>query len=254
MPQPTEAPAVDYGATTLDGTQACIYGCTLTDVHRAHCPCHPACADHVGHCKGCAPRPSHDRSLLCGSCFYRKLRSPLRRVPALHDWLSSRKAGLRATAYDGDLVSSSKEAPLPFNADIVDHLGVADRVLNAWAAKAVGETDPGPGPSKWDDVGSAKWLDDHSGWAAEQRWVPGLINDLAELERRARAIAPWQRTGHSLPLPCTVCDQRTLVLFGGDDWVTCTNPECDKIIGWFDYQKLSRAIGRLYESEGKAAG
>lgn len=80
-----------------------------------------------------------------------------------------------------------------------------------------------------------------------------LVAHLAELETLSKRLAPWQRTGHKLPLPCFRCEQLTLVLFGGEDWVTCTNRDCDEIIGWSRYENLSRAIGKLYEHEGETA-
>lgn len=244
--------ALAWDATALDGTQACIYACTTRGTHQPACPCHQTCPDHDNHCTGCAPRPAHDGSWLCGSCFHRKLRSPLRRVPALFDWLTAQKAGIKAQAYNDDRVTATKEAPLPFHPGIVDHLSLMSLLLNAWAHRAATTAPPAPGPKVWDAAGSAAWLDAHADWVAEQRWVPELIAHMAELERRARALAPWQAPRHHLPLPCRRCDQQTLVLFGGDDWVTCTNPECDEIIGWFQYQSLSRAIGRIYENEQKA--
>lgn len=239
---------IDDTHTALDGTQACIHGCTTRGQHNAGCPCHDTCPDHEDHCTGCAPRPTHDQSLLCGSCFYRKLRAPLRRVPALHDWLTSRKGGLKAATYDSDLVQSSKEAPLPFNVGIVDHLSLTNLLLNAWAQKAVAEADPGPGPATRDAIGSAAWLDGHAGWLAEQTWIPQLLAHLRELEQRARALAPWQPTRHALPVPCFRCEQQTLVLFGGEDWVTCTAVDCDAVFGWSRYAALSKALGRIYAS------
>jgi hypothetical protein len=231
---------------TLDGTQACILGCTVRGQHQASCPCHDACPDHDDHCTGCAPRPTHGQSLLCGSCFYRRLRSPLRRVPPLHDWLSSRKGGLKAATYDGDRVQSSKEAPLPFNAAIVDHLSLTALLMNAWANRGVEQI--GDAPTTWTAVTSAAWLDQHATWVAEQPWVPRLIAHLRELEQRARALAPWQPTRHALPVPCFRCEHQTLVLFGGEDWVTCTNPDCDAVFGWSRYAALSKALGRIYGS------
>lgn len=253
--EPTPLTEFDvYAHHTIDGEQACIYGCTQTDVHAAICPCQVTCPEHEGHCSGCAPRPTHGSSLLCGSCFYRKLRTPLRRVPALVDWLTSRKGGLKAATYDGDRVQSSKEAPLPFNAGIVDHLAVMSLILNAWAAKAAEQADPGPGPKTWDAVGSGQWLEDHAGWISDQRWVPKFIEHLRELESRARQLAPWQPMRHSLPVPCFRCEQQTLVLFGGEDWVTCTAVDCDAVFGWSRYASLSRALGRIYGDERKSAG
>lgn len=238
----------------LDGTQACVLGCTTRTDHKPGCPCHTQCPQHESHCDGCAPRPAYQASLLCGSCFYRKLRSPLRRVPALVDWLVSRKAGLKAAVYDGDKVSGSHEVPLPFNAAIVDHISVLNLLLNAWAYRALREAPPERGVAITDATVAAEWLDDHAAWVSGQPWVVELIRHLRELEARARTLAPWQVVRHRLPLPCMKCEQTTLVLFGGDDWVTCTNTDCDEIIGWSRYQNLSRAISRLYENKRQDVG
>lgn len=247
-PEP-ETPKGPADHVALDGTQACIRGCTDIGEHLPGCPCTTECPTHDDHCQGCAPRPAYETSLLCGHCFHRKLRSPLRRVPALVDWLNSRKAGLHAAVYDSDRVSGSTDAPLPFNPDIVDHLAVMALILNGWAKRTSEQSPPAPGPTTWNATGSAAYLEQHSAWIAEQAWVVEMIRHLGELEDRTRELAPWQPVRHRLPLPCTKCEHTTLVLFGGDDWVTCTNLGCDHIIGWFRYQSLSRAIGRIYENE-----
>lgn len=252
----TPAPAVpepeDYVA--LDGSQACVFGCKDRGEHRAGCPCHDACPEHTGHCGGCAPRPAHGTSLLCGHCFHRRLRAPLRRAPALFDWLTSRKGGLKAQDYAADRVSSSKEAPLPFNVGVVDHLTLMEALLRAWVKRALETAPPGPGPALLDVCGCAEWLDSHSSWISEQPWVLGFIAHLRGLEDRARRLAPWQPTRHALPMPCLRCEQQTLVLFGGEDWVTCTNPECDEIIGWYRYTRLSRAIAGVREQDAQEVG
>lgn len=238
--------------TTIDGEQACILGCINRGEHQPDCPCHDQCPDHTDHCSGCAPRPSHENSLLCGHCFYVKLKAPLRRVPALFDWYTSRKAGLRAAVYDSDRITVSKDQPLPFNVDITDHLDLMRVVLATWAHRSAELAPPGPGPDGKDAVTSAKWLEDHASWISEQQLVGQLSKHLRQLEDYGRAIAPWQATRHKLPLPCFKCQQPTLVLFGGEDWVTCTSPGCDEIIGWFRYQRLSESIGNLLKNEGKA--
>lgn len=237
--------AHDLYATTIDGEQACILGCTSRGQHGAACPCHDQCPEHEGHCTGCAPRPTRGGSLLCGACFHRKLRGPLRRIPALNDWLTSRKAGMRAAVYDRDLVSSSKEAPLPFNPEIVDHLGILDTIMDSWADAIAGKVDPGPRPPRGAPA-AAVWIEERAGWVAEQDWVPQLAAHLKELETRARRLCPWQPTRHALPVPCFRCEQQTLVLFGGEDWVTCTAADCDAVFGWSRYAALSRALGRIY--------
>lgn len=243
----TTPPAVELDRGTVEGEQACIYGCVLDGVHEGDCPCHDTCPDHEGHCRGCAPRPSHGASYLCGSCFYRRLRRPLRRITPLYDWLVSRKAPLKATSYDGDRVSSSSDRPLPYDVDIVELLGTFDMLLNGWATRVAREAPPGPRPP----VGApaaAIWLDEHAAWLSEQRWVPKLIEHMAELNARAGRRAPWQPTRHRLPMPCLRCEQQTLVLFGGEDWVTCTADDCDNVIGWARYERLSRAIAGVHEA------
>ena len=245
MIEPAPPPDIDLDAATVDGEQACIYRCTLRDVHAAGCPCQPTCPEHEGHCTGCAPRPSVGDSLLCGSCFYRRLRSPLRQIPAVYDWLTSRKAGLKATAYDGDRVSSSSDSPLPFNPDIVDLLGVFDLLVNGWAVRVASESLPAAGPPVGAPL-AAPWLEDRASWISTRSWVPTLAWQLAELRTRARRLAPWQATRHHLPMPCLRCEQQTLVLFGGEDWVTCTARDCDNVIGWTRYSRLSRALAGIH--------
>lgn len=241
-------------AATIDGEQACVYGCLDLDEHKPGCPCQATCPEHEGHCTGCAPRPAHGDSLMCGKCFYRRLRGPLKRVPALWDWLSSRKSGLKATAYDDVLVSSSKDPPLPFNPAIDDHLTLMSKLLQAWANRAAAEAPPGPGPASADAVGAAAWLDEHAGWISEQEWVLALVAHLKTLESRARGLAPWQPIRHALPVPCFRCEQQTLVLFGGEEWVTCTNRECDAVYPLSRYKALSRALGRIYEKQQQDVG
>lgn len=236
----------------LDGRRACVFACKSRGEHLPTCPCHDACPEHTGHCSGCAPRPVPKQapdSLLCGHCFHRRLRAPLRRAPALFDWLTSRKGGLKATDYAADRIQSSKEPPLPFNVGIVDHLALMEAMLRAWTKRALELANPGPGPLVLDVCGCAEWLDAHASWISEQDWCLGLIAHLAGLESRARALAPWQPTRHALPMPCRRCEQQTLVLFGGEDWVTCTNPDCDEIIGWYRYTQLSKAIAEIRGQE-----
>lgn len=239
---------VRYDLAALDGTQACIFGCTCLGDHLPGCACHETCPDHEGHCTGCAPRPAHEASWLCGGCFHRKLRRPLRRVPAIVDWLDSRKAGLRAQAYDGPLVSTSKTRPLPFNPEIVDFLTLASQVVNAWADRVAREMPPGSGAPKGAAEG-AMWLEARADWISEQRWVPDLVGHLAEIQRRSKALAPWAATRHSLPMPCLRCENQTLVLFGGEDWVTCVHDGCDNVISWSRYDRLSKAIAAIRASE-----
>jgi hypothetical protein len=168
-------------------------------------------------------------------------------VPALWDWYTSRKSGLRAAVYDSDHITVTKEPPLPFNPAIYDHLELMRVLYGRWA-KRVAEQAPaaGSGPADHEASTSAAWLLDRAGWIAEQPFVEVLMVHLREMENRGRALAPWQATRHGLPIPCPKCERLSLVLYGGEDWVTCTASDCDEIIGWFRYERLGKAILGLH--------
>jgi hypothetical protein len=233
--------------------QPCVLGCVLRGEHKPGCICTLECKEHPGHCSGCAPRPAHARSQLCGRCFYRRLRSPLRQLPDIHDWLGARMGGMR-TNWSEPGVTGSRETPLPINADMHDLRGLNARLLAGWAHRAAAEhVPPIRGPAHWDVRTTAGWLDRHATWCAQQAWVPALIGHLGELTGRARGLVPWEQYRTRLPLPCPKCEQMTLTLFGGEDWVTCIQDGCDEVIGWFRYQRLIRAIVKLHEQIEKAS-
>lgn len=245
---PAELEPADF--RTLDGKQACIFGCLIRHTHKPGCPCTTTCPEHEGHCDGCANRPAHDESLLCGSCFWRKLHGPLKRIPALIDWLTINKAGLKATAYDRDLVSSSKEAPMPFRADVVDLIDRHDHFLARWAVGVARRiTPPEPTPRTRKAGPASVWLLERDSWISNQRWVGLLTNDLHTLAREIDHLAPWKPAKHRLPMPCLHCNQQALVLTAGDDWVDCTNPDCRAAIGYDRYQRLERAIAGVHEHD-----
>jgi hypothetical protein len=227
----------------------CILGCLLKGEHKPGCPCTLECRDHPGHCTGCAPRPAHARSQLCGRCFYRRLRSPLRQLPDIYDWLGARMGGVR-TNWSEPGVTGSREFPLPINTDMHDLRQLMARLLAGWANRAAHNiVPPVPGPAHWDVASTAGWLDAHASWCANQPWTPRLVTHLGELMKQANGLVPWQPPRTRLPLPCPKCEQMTLTLFGGEDWVTCTTPGCDEVIGWFRYSRLVKAILKLHDSE-----
>lgn len=235
---------------TIDGNQACIFGCLIRHAHERGCVCTTTCPEHEGHCDGCAHRPAHEDSLLCGSCFWRKLHGPLKRIPALMDWLTINKASLKATAYDRDLVASSKEAPLPFNTEVVDLIDRHHHVLGMWAVGVARRfTPPVPAPRPRSAVPSATWLLEHDSWISNQPWVHLLTDELHDLARRIDRAAPWKPARHRLPMPCLHCNHQSLVLTAGDDWVDCTNPDCRSAIGYDRYQRLERAIAGVHEHD-----
>ena len=230
----------------LDGAQACVLGCTNLGEHKPSCPCHTECPQHEGHCTGCAPRPAYDDTLLCGRCFHRRLRSPIRQMPTIHAWLGARMGGVKSPGLERD-VSGSRDAPIPLNPAMHDVRELIEQLLCRWADRVATEHEPPiRGPDHRDVAACAAYLDAHVGWVSKQAWVATLIVHVKQLTRMATGLAPWQQAVTKLPIPCTRCQQPTLVLYGGDDWVTCTNKGCDNIIGWGRYQNLARAIVKLH--------
>lgn len=225
----------------LDGAQACVLGCRARGEHLPHCPCQDTCADHYGHCRGCAPREAHGTSLLCGSCFHRRLRSPIRQLPTVGRWLESKLGGLRSPSLQPRM-SGSHEAPVPINVDVHDHLTVMRQTLAGWARQVAEKVTPADdGPASWTVAGSASYLDGHAGWVSSQTWVPDLMGSVGGLLSVARGLAPWEAHRIRLEASCDRCGSRSLVQFGGEDWVTCVNGECDNVIGVGRYQNLARS-------------
>ncbi len=248
----TDLPTSDMAAP-IDG-QACIMGCKQDEAHLPSCPCNDQCPNHPGHCPGCTPRSAHDRSLLCGRCFYRRLRSPLRQMPVIDAWLNTHMGGIRSASLEPG-VTGSTDAAIPIRADIHDHLATSRMLLIGWARRVVDEHPKQRavdgtwsligGPTSLDVATTSRYLDRHATWISAQPWTRTLIGHLWELTRRATGLAPWQQSRTMLQLPCPKCEQMTLALFGGDDWVACIAAGCDEIIGWYRYERLSKAIIRL---------
>lgn len=231
----------------LDGAQACVAGCRQLGAHLPACPCHDECPEHPDHCKGCAPRPAHGDSLLCGACFHRRLRSPIRQAPVVAAWLTTRLGGLRSASLEPG-VSGSHEAPVPINVDVHDHLRVMRDVMAGWAgtvAKTASE-----GPEGWEIRATSAYLDGRASWVSCQRWVPDLMSSVSGLLNVARGLAPWEAQQIRLEASCDRCGSRSLVQFGGEDWVTCVNRECDNVIGVGRYQNLARSEVRARSKVG----
>jgi hypothetical protein len=241
-PEPTPAPS-DQPA------KPCVLGCLLKGDHAPGCICTLECKPHPGHCDGCAPRPAHTSSTLCGRCFYRRLRGPLRQLPGIHGWLGVRMGGIRGN-WSEPGVSGSRESPLPINTDMHDLRVLITTVLAQWAHRVAREhTPPIAGPDHWGVDTTAGWLDRRASWCSSQPWTPTLVRHLGELTRRANGLVPWQPPRTRLPLPCPKCEAMSLTLFGGEDWVTCTTQGCDEVIGWYRYSRLVKAILKLHDSE-----
>ena len=200
---------------------ACIRGCRQGGRHLSDCP--------GDECVGCQPRPvAREGGLLCWPCRRR-----------LTEWLAAGEnslahaearlveeihAPVRATAYDTDRIQSSSEdgAPTPLNLARHDALAETRRWCAYWLQEWCHERGlHGP-----DDHGvkSAtsylhQWVDQLAGWERVGEMWDALAGQMMD----AHALAPWRvqmRRCHGVP--CPDCQRTSLVVFGGDDYVTCS--------------------------------
>jgi ribosomal protein S27E len=254
---PRETPYLQ-GKTALDGTQACVNGCSVRGQHAPGCPCHAECPEHVGHCEGCAPRPAVGRSLLCGVCFHWRLRRPLKDMPFRYAWLGDQMGdgAVQSQRLDSK-TTGSHETPIPINSAMFDLRVTMTLVLSAWADRVARSHVPAVAPPKrWDIGTTSKWLERRASWISQQAWVgvdspdPAvrrltLTGALRDLIYRADKLAPWQRQSTAVDLACPRCGHSTMVFFEGDDHITCTHEGCKYVLPWTRQRTLNKAIRKI---------
>lgn len=212
----------------------CIRGFHYRNYHAETCP-------DAETCPGCEPRPA-EYGLLCRSCWYRLdewlsndkpdeawLAEPdpsRRREPrsslAMARWaITSAAQGVVGVAYDLDKIGASKEPPAPVNLARLDWLLETDDVVSTWLEAWVQHRGLS-GPDVYELESACAYL--HQ-WADElARWEPiaDLWDEVADLMRRGHALAPWRRQARVCEgVPCPDCGEQALVVYGGDDVVTC---------------------------------
>jgi len=185
-------------------------------------------------------------SWLCRSCT-RRLEQRIAELPWVYDWLTQ---NLERGRCDGQLLSGSKEAPVPISLAVLALLGRGHEcdedchTSRCYGADGcLGHHDPVgadnelsiPGVLEgWVDVvlaehpdrglhgpdatvsGHAAWLlaRGRFDWIIEQDWVSELSREVDVLVSRANAAVPWlpppNREDYR-PTPCQKCDKRALV-------------------------------------------
>src|SRR5206468_895300 len=71
-------------------------------------------------------------------------------------------------------------------------------------------------------------------------WIADAWAELADLTSRAHALVPWRPEVVKLGAPCPHCHCPALVMYGGDDWVTCQ--ECGGVLERAMYDHWARVI------------
>lgn len=231
---------------------ACIRGCTTRNQH------HDTCSDQA--CTGCQPRPA-TLGLLCASCANR-----------LQDWLSNDTAepgwhdqpahqrreirpslvwaqtcvdqaidrGIPGIAYDGDRIGASRDVPAPVNLARLDLLRDIDDTMSGWLEAWCAHRGL-RGPDRYELAYACRylesWLDDLTRWEP----VRDMWDEISTLMSRAHALAPWRRQARRCHgVPCPDCGDAALVVYDGDNLVTCRR--CGAALHRDEYARWTRVI------------
>jgi len=211
-----------------DSTRVCVRGCTRARRHLAACQ-HK---DDPGPltCDGCLPRPA-DHGDLCWGC-HRRLELMLYDAPTVVDWLVTQLAagGTQGLRQDWQRPGGEDGSPAPVKLDVLVLTDTIAASLAGWVDSLVERTSlVGPAlrrVSPWDVTAetrtSAGFLFTHLTAVENQPFVAPMWDELARLTSEAHALAPWRPPVKRLgEVPCPECAAATLVIYGGDDHISC---------------------------------
>lgn len=206
-------------------SETCVRGCTRGGMHHGRCGDGPDHPDHPDtDCRGCIPRSATDGHL-CWPC-YRRLTLMLTDFPVIDEWLTVTAARTSTSALreDHEMRRGGEDdgAPAPVDLAAIDHCDTLRIGLSGWVDVLVDHTVL-VGPDVRTVTSCSGYLLTHLDRVADQDWVDALWLDLADLTSTAHGIAPWRPTAQRVPhVPCPECQRVALVIFGGDEDVTCT--------------------------------
>lgn len=118
--------------------------------------------------------------------------------------------------------SVGTDIPAPVDFDVIDHREQIRAVLAGWVDALVDATSL-TGPDKLDAPTCAGYLLTHLTAVENQQWVGEAFTEFAEATTQAHALAPWRPERKPVRgIPCPSCEHLTLVVYGGEEDVTCT--------------------------------
>lgn len=227
-------------------------------IHRSDNPCVNARrhlikeGEHKGEHDG---TEAGDRSLLCRSC-HRRLEQRIAELPALCSWLH---ANLARFGSAGQLVTGSREAPVPISLTVVallewparicvvpdpvavDRTPSIPAVLDSWIRLILEEDPQLVGPRKPTVDVMVLWLLARMSWLVEQRWVDELALEMDRLHAAINAAAPyWPMRDKPRPTPCPKCELRGLVW--NSRWFECDSRlgGCGALLSQAEYDVLTQ--------------
>lgn len=199
---------------------SCVRGCVYRKRHVDDCD--------EPNCVGCLPRRA-EYGRLCFSC-HRRIETVLVDMPALAAWLGSHLAtqNRRAARQDWERKGTQEHPPPPINLTIFDHLDVLQASLAGWVTILVDGSDL-VGPDHSDITSTSGYLLTHLDSVEACDWIDAAWEELTLLVHEAHALAPWRPELRRVEaIPCPDCHSCALVIFGGEEDVTCL--ECRTVI------------------------
>lgn len=197
----------------------CARNCTYRNRHGDQCS---------GDCTGCLPRRA-DHGTLCWPC-HRRLELMLTDMPNMAAWLDAHlPIGQRSNAkQDWERSSKQEYPPPPIDLGIHDHLDILHVSLSGWVDALVEDTDL-VGPDHRDITSTSSYLLTHLDRVEAADWADAMWDELAQNCSDAHAMAPWRPELRRVDgIPCPECHSCALVIFGGEEDVSCL--ECRTII------------------------
>lgn len=238
----------DAGGWWADpSAMTCARGCRRPRWHA------PGCSD--GDCGGCAARPA-EHGVLCDGCHHR-----LRLMLTGHDggpagtdrhpdwpalprgwggaawvlrWLDDHLDRARRT--DSDRIRRTKgEPPIPLDVAVLEAAQQLRAVLTA-SADVIAER---LRLSRVHDPVAV--LARHLAAVEDSDWAVVVFTELADALSAAHALAPWRPPVRRCDgIACPQCQAPALVVYGGDDVVTCT--ACRSVIPAHRYELWTRML------------
>ena len=206
-----------------------VFPCLERHQHETDC-------EDRDNCPGCLPRLA-DNGWLCGT-HHRYLaqwlgadeENGLVRVRA---WLLANLAGMGSSEIKDNAdqrAAAINELPSAMREDIFDCVRlIDDRVfIGEERARQAGVGSPLIEAGPWSFESGVEFLRSRLVPIEDDALLVGeLFRHLQDSMVQAHVLAPWRRKATKVraddgPIPCPHCEHKTLMQFGGDDFVTCT--------------------------------
>jgi hypothetical protein len=141
-------------------------------------------------------------------------------APIVWRWMSGNMSS-QSAGLDGDLITGSREEPAPLNLGILDARDLlADQL--AELVDDVCETRNLTGPKRHTVEADAKFVLTWLGTVEREDWIGDWWTALAETMSACHKLAPWRpEMRRCYGIACPECEETNLVVFGGDEDVTC---------------------------------